>query len=292
MGGPEFPTISSAAEAQAFVDARIAEGSDYIKIIHDGAGTLPDTPVDVMKALIDAAHKRGKLALVHARSEAAAREAIEAGADGLMHVIIGKQAKKDFGAYVVRHHVFVVPTLVTMYWACGKSTGPDVAKDTHFEPYLTSQQKKMLAAPGSESGCADASDQAMQQLIAEDATILAGTDAPIPGTVYGASLHQELVLYVKLGMSAEHALAAATSVPARIFGLKDRGQIKPGMRADLVLVRGDPTANIQDSRTIVDIWKRGVRLKRQRAEERIDDRVSRRFDSDHRETGHRVIGPI
>jgi imidazolonepropionase-like amidohydrolase len=84
--------------------------------------------------------------------------------------------------------------------------------------------------------------------------------------VYGASLHQELVLYVKLGMSAEHALAAATSVPARIFGLKDRGQIKPGMRADLVLVRGDPTANIPDIRNIVDIWKRGVRVKRERAE--------------------------
>ena len=267
MGGPQFPTISSPGEAEAFVDARIAEGSDYIKIIHDGAGTLPDTPVDLMKALIDAAHKRGKLALVHARSEKAAREAVEAGADGLMHIIIGQQAKRDFGAYVARHHVFVVPTLVTTYWECGKSTGPEVAKDPHFEPYLTSGQKKMLAVPSPESGCAAASDQAMQQLIAQDATILAGTDAPIPGTVYGASLHQELVLYVKLGMSAEHALAAATSVPARIFGLKDRGQIKPGMRADLVLVRGDPTANIPDSKNIVDVWKRGVRVERKRVEE-------------------------
>jgi imidazolonepropionase-like amidohydrolase len=267
MGGPEFPTISSPGEAQAFVDARIAEGSDYIKIIHDGAGTLPDTPVDVMKALIEAAHKRGKLALVHARSEKAAREAVEAGADGLMHVITGNQARKDFGAFVVRHHVFVVPTLVTMYWACGKSTGPDLAKDAHFDPYLSSQQKKMLAAPSPESGCAAASDQAMQQLIAEDATIVAGTDAPIPGTTYGASLHQEIALYVKLGMSPEHALATATSVPARVLGLKDRGQIKPGMRADLVLVRGDATADISSTRNIVAIWKRGVRVERKRAEE-------------------------
>jgi imidazolonepropionase-like amidohydrolase len=267
MGGPEFPTISAPGEAQAFVDARIAEGSDYIKIIHDGAGTLPDTPVDLMKALIDAAHKRGKLAVVHARGETAAREAIEAGADGLMHVIIGKQARKDFGDFVMRHHVFLVPTLVTMYWLCGKSTGPEVAKDPHFEPYLSSQQKKMLAVPSPDSGCAAASDQAMQQLIAEDVTILAGTDAPIPGTTYGASLHQELVLYVTLGMSPEHALAAATSVPARIFGLKDRGQIKPGMRADLVLVRGNPTVDIHDTRTIVDVWKHGVRMQRKRVEE-------------------------
>jgi imidazolonepropionase-like amidohydrolase len=38
------------------------------------------------------------------------------------------------------------------------------------------------------------------------------------------------------------------------------------MRADLVLVRGDPTANIPDIRNIVDVWKRGVRVKRERAE--------------------------
>lgn len=265
MGGPAFPMISSPEDAHAFVDARIAEGSDYIKIIHDGTGTLPDMSVDLMKALIDAAHKGGKLAVVHARSEKAAREAIEAGADGLMHVIEGQQAGEDFGRFVARHHVFVVPTLVTMYWACGKSTGPDVAKDVQFQPYLSSQQKQTLAAPGAESGCSVASDQAMQQLIGENATIIAGTDAPIPGTTYGASLHEELALYVNLGMTEQRALAAATSVPARVFGLKDRGQIKPGMRADLVLIQGDPTMDIRATRSIVAIWKRGVRVERKRA---------------------------
>lgn len=265
MGGPEIPTIASPADAQAFVDARIAEGSDYIKIIHDGVATLPETSVELMKALIDAAHKRGKLAVVHARSEKAAREAVEAGADGLMHVIQGTQASENFGHFVTHHHVFVVPTLVTMYWWCGKSTGPQIAKDAQFEPYLSSQQKKMLAIPGPESGCSAASDQAMNQLISENATILAGTDAPIPGTVYGASLHEELALYVHLGMASEQALAAATSVPARIFGLKDRGVIKPGMRADLLLVQGDPTTDIQATRNIVAIWKRGVRFERKRA---------------------------
>jgi imidazolonepropionase-like amidohydrolase len=267
MDGPEIPTIASAAEAQAFVDARIAEGSDYIKIIHDGAGSLPDTSVELMKALIDAAHKRNKLAVVHVRSEKAAREAIEAGADGLMHVIAGKEASPDFGHFVTRHHVFVVPTLVTVYWACGKSTGPEVAKDPQIEPYLSSQQKKMLASPSPESGCTVGTEEAMRDLIAENATILAGTDSPVPGTTYGASLHEELALYVNLGMAEESALAAATSRPARVFGLKDRGLIKPGMRADLLLVQGDPITDIRATRNIVAIWKRGVRFERKRAAE-------------------------
>ena len=267
MGGPEFPTISSPDQAQAFVDARIAEGSDYIKIIHDGRTSLPDTSVELLKALIDAAHKRSKMAVVHVGSEKAAREAIAAGADGLVHIIAGPEASSDFGHFVARRHVFVVPTLVTIYWICGKSTGPEVAKDPQIEPYLSSRQKKMLAIPSPDSGCAAASDQAMQELIAENATILVGTDSPVPGSAYGASLHEELALYVHLGMAAEQALAAATSVPARVFGLKDRGVIKPGMRADLLLVQGDPTTDIQATRNIVAIWKRGVRFERKRATE-------------------------
>jgi imidazolonepropionase-like amidohydrolase len=68
-------------------------------------------------------------------------------------------------------------------------------------------------------------------------------------------------------MDPESALAAATSAPARTFGLKDRGLIKPGMRADLLLVQGDPTSDIMATRNIVAIWKRGVRFERKRAAE-------------------------
>jgi imidazolonepropionase-like amidohydrolase len=62
-------------------------------------------------------------------------------------------------------------------------------------------------------------------------------------------------------MTPIQTLAAETSVPARIFR-PDRGAIKPGMRADLVLVQGDPTENILDTRKIVAVWKRGVRVQR------------------------------
>ncbi|QYN40920.1 amidohydrolase family protein [Pseudonocardia sp. DSM 110487] len=50
--------------------------------------------------------------------------------------------------------------------------------------------------------------------------------------------------------------------PARHFGLTDRGRIAPGMRADLVLVSGDPTTDIRATAAIVDVWRRGARLER------------------------------
>jgi imidazolonepropionase-like amidohydrolase len=75
-------------------------------------------------------------------------------------------------------------------------------------------------------------------------------------------MHRELLLLTEAGLSAEEALAAATSVPARHFGLTDRGRIAPGLRADLVLVDGDPTRDITATRAIADVWRRGVRQTR------------------------------
>ena len=102
----------------------------------------------------------------------------------------------------------------------------------------------------------------MRELIRTRVPILAGTGAPVPGTTYGASLHGELARLVQLGYTPTQALASATSIPAHIFHLADRGFIRPGLRADLVLVEGDPTQNILATRNIVAVFKKGVRIKR------------------------------
>ena len=93
--------------------------------------------------------------------------------------------------------------------------------------------------------------------------ILAGTDVsePIPtlgGLAHGASLHREPQLLVSAGLTPLEALRAATSTPARRFGLTDRGRIAPGLRADLLLVDGDPTTTISDTLSVRMVWRRGV----------------------------------
>src|SRR5690606_33101637 len=93
-------------------------------------------------------------------------------------------------------------------------------------------------------------------------TVLAGTDAGNPGTAHGASLHGELALLVRAGLTPEQALRAATSAPADAFGLTDRGRIAVGQRADLVLVDGDPLSDITATRQIVRLWKNGVAVDR------------------------------
>ena len=96
------------------------------------------------------------------------------------------------------------------------------------------------------------------RLIAAGVRLLAGTDAPIPSTVYGASLHRELELLVRCGLTPAQALTAATASPARVFGLTDRGRIAIDQTADLVLVAGDPLTDIAVTRSITTIWRAGI----------------------------------
>ena len=70
---------------------------------------------------------------------------------------------------------------------------------------------------------------------------------------------------MQAGFSPAAALAAATSAPAHAFGLMDRGRIAPGLRADMVLIGGNPVADITATRQIEAVWKGGVRLDRQPA---------------------------
>jgi hypothetical protein len=105
----------------------------------------------------------------------------------------------------------------------------------------------------------------VRALHAAGISVLAGTDAGNPGTAHGASLHGELALLVRAGLSPEQALRAATAAPAEAFGLGDRGRIAVGQRADLVLVDGDPLADISATRNIVRIWKNGVAVDRRLA---------------------------
>jgi imidazolonepropionase-like amidohydrolase len=101
-------------------------------------------------------------------------------------------------------------------------------------------------------------EQNVSRLAGAGVTILAGTDAPNLGTIFGASLHRELELLARCGITPAQALNAATAAPARVFGLADRGHTAPGQRADLILVSGDPLTDITATRAIKRIWRAGV----------------------------------
>jgi imidazolonepropionase-like amidohydrolase len=263
--GIQIPTLSSPSEAQAWVDARIAEGSDYIKIVYDDASTYgghrPTLSKDTVKAVIDAAHKRGKIAVVHIGSQQQARDVIDAGADGLAHLFADSSPSPDFASFVAVHHAFVVPTLDVLESVSGTPSGESLTTDSCLAPYLTPDDISNLkrSFPKFPASLSEKyAEQTVNQLKAARVPVLAGTDAPNPGTSHGASIHRELELLVRSGLTPQEALASATSVPASVFHLDDRGVIAVGKRADLLLVKGNPMQDIMATRDIVSVWKLGV----------------------------------
>jgi imidazolonepropionase-like amidohydrolase len=226
--GNEMATLAPGDDPQAFVDARIAEGSDYIKVIVDDGSafgfTRPTFDQPTLCAIIAAAHARKKLAITHIATSRDFREAVECGTDGIAH-LPADPLDPGLARLAAERRVFVTPTLLVLLF----------------------QDATRAAAVAN-----------VRVASAAGVTILAGTDAPLPPTEPGKSLHRELELLVEAGLTPRQALAAATSAPARAFGLTDRGRIAPGLRADLVLVEGDPTVDITATRRIVGVWKRGV----------------------------------
>jgi imidazolonepropionase-like amidohydrolase len=270
--GMAVPTLTKAKDAQAFVDARIAEGSNYIKLmygdsrVYGGRFQMPVLSRETMAAVIAAAHARGRMAVVHISTEEDGREAIAAGADGLMHLFVGPSVSKDFGRFVADHHAFVVPTLTVLQNSCGLTPGGfRLVQDPLIKPWLTGGQRTRLGMMRErrwmQLSC-DGAYQAVKQLRDAGVPVLAGTDAPNPGTAHGASLHGEMERLVEAGLTPAQALAGATSETAAAFHLSDRGRIAAGLRADVLLVDGDPTQNIRATRNIVQVYHQGVEVKR------------------------------
>lgn len=268
--GTTIPTLAAAADADAFVAARIAEGSDFIKLVlESGEGWSVDLPTldrETLAAAIAAAHARGRKAVVHAGGHDEARMAIEAGADGLVHAFGDRVADEALVALAAERGLFVVPTLVVMESMASRDTA--FADDRAIRPWLAPGQVQTLQrrfrAGVNHAHVIDNALATTRRLAEAGVRILAGSDAPNPGTAHGASQHRELELLVEAGLTPAQALASATRLPAEAFGISDRGRIATGMRADLVLVAGDPATDIRTTRAIAAMWKNGYRIERPR----------------------------
>jgi len=265
MAGPKFATLGAGDDVQAFVDARFADSSDYLKIIYDHF--LPTLSVEQLHALVLAAHKRNRLVVAHEGTQSEGLDEMRAGVDGVEHIFDDSPISREFLDTAVVTHAVFTPTLSIIQAVGGKPTGSALATDPRFEPYILGWALQILTTKLPESVTKkhhyENAQAAVRALHDAGITILAGTDSPNPDTSYGVSLHQELLLLTECGLSNEEALRAATSSPAREFGLVDRGRIETGRRADLLLVKGDPSKDIRATRDIVGVWKMGIAIQRE-----------------------------
>lgn len=228
---------------------------------------------DVLKAICDEAHRLGMTVTGHIPQGMDAIQGVEAGMDQINHIqylpkvllpkdykrqpgvvpqidLNSDRAKETFGFFKDHHTVFD-PTMVVFEWIFHSSAVPFA----QFEPGAAKLPSELMAPinntglPPEQAGAGQANIDLFLRIIGalhkEGLDIVAGTDQVVPGH----SLRRELELYVKAGFTPMEAIQAATVVPARIMKVdRDLGTIETGKTADMILVDGDPLADISNLR--------------------------------------------
>jgi len=271
------PQVATVADARQFVAMRHAEGVDHLKIILRGrqsANTgVPNLDAPRVKALIETAHANGLLAVAHVETLDDVRIALSSGVDGVVHVWRSEGANPEMARRIVERGVFVMPVIVgpDSFLPEGRAT---LLAETRFQSILSKSIREHLSLDRSFPGIPitaaslevrranlEAQLAAVRSLREARAKFIVGSDASgISPVDFGISIHRELELLKDAGLSPPEVLAAVTANTANAFRLRDRGRVAPGLRADLLLVRGDPTADILATREILRVWKAGVEV--------------------------------
>ncbi|WP_214415545.1 amidohydrolase family protein [Sphaerisporangium fuscum] len=268
MAYAPFPYVTGPADAAPFVEARLAEGATHLKVIYDdGSGAMLDIPsldAETIRALVQAAHLHGLPVVAHVSTSAGAVAVARCGVDVLAHAPFDRMTDAEL-AEVARSGVALIATLSIIDGFPGSDGVMPLLAQPELAARLTPRWRRVLKAQSRRWMPPQAPDGAAARyntvaLMESGVRVLAGTDTPNPGLVFGASLHRELQHLVRAGLRPAEALTAATATTAEVFGLADRGRLVAGSRADLVLVDGDPTVDITATHSVRHTWVRGRRV--------------------------------
>ena len=253
MGFDASTGLSSPAQAAQFIADRVADGSDYIKIIVEDPhipGSKPLAP-EVIAAVVEEARKAEYVTIAHVVSAHTMRTAVQAGVDVVTHAALTTELGSDFEREIARRGTVIIPTLGMMQ---GVTT--NIGGKPMFRVLSVVVKDLRMRYKFAEATVASFKRAGNVVLVGTDSNDEADTPAQLR---HGESIHDELERLVRAGLTPVEALRGAGVAAAGTFGLGDRGSIEPGLRADLVLVEGDPTVDITTTRNIRGVWIRGER---------------------------------
>ena len=251
-------------EAARLAVGDIADGGyDVVKAVLEGGGFggmahAASLTEETLRAVADEAHARDLRLFVHVSTGVEARSALDAGADVLAHVPISGPFPAELARRLAREHKPVVTTL-SAYEGFFRLLDDPGYVDTaavadHVDPEVIEACRgaDVVSFADTNPFTVYARDQIevardnVSVLRAAGAPIALGTDAGNLYVFHGPAVHRELDLLVHSGLTPAEALDAATSRAADALGRTDIGAVRPGRRADLLVVAGNPARDIRD----------------------------------------------
>lgn len=239
------------------------------KLNHDLVKTYVRLPDGFQKDAIDLAHASGMAVTSHELYPAAAF-----GADGTEHTSgtsrrgyspkVGPLGStyQDVRDLIVKTGMALTPTIsLGQFPPAGE---PGVLEDPRLRllpPWVVEGASGRGGRGGRGGGAgrqlsAQHSRETVRAVFREGGQVVAGTDSPI--SPYGASLHAELAEYIAAGLTPFEALSTATTRAAKVLGLeRDLGSVEPGKLADLIVVEGDPLADVHAAKRVKQVIRNG-----------------------------------
>ena len=214
-------------EDVARVEVELAGGADIVKLFTGSFATprsIVVMPLEIVRAAVEAGHRRGKLVFAHPSNSPGARVAIEGGVDVLAHTfptsLDGSPWDRALPAMMRERGMALIPTLKLWPYELRKAGLPNDLVE------------RVL-------GTAMAQTSAVADLGGE---LLFGTDV---GYMTDYDPTDEFIFLRRAGLGAMQILAMLTTAPAARFGRRGTGRIGPGMTADVVVLDGDPTQDVR-----------------------------------------------
>ena len=240
-------------EFRAAARETISDGADWVKVMStmdpvriglSGQHTYPEVTEEELGALVDETHRWCKKVSVHAMGSVGLGQAIRCKPDTIEH---GMYLDSSLAKQMVENNIALIPTLSSYQ----QTMRAEFARGADWIA-----RHELLTTPHKEG---------FEAALEAGVTIGVGTD-----TI--GDYVEELQMMVQMGMNAQTALECATRVNATILGLADEiGTIEPSKTADLVVVQGDPLANLEALRNVVMIAKDGEVLSKQDVQICTDD---------------------
>jgi imidazolonepropionase-like amidohydrolase len=234
--------ISGPDEMTKAARDQIAAGADIIKMYADyhyrpHEPSRPTMTEAEMAAGVAVAHDAGRLAAAHATTAEGMRRAVAAGVDTIEH---GYGGTADIFKAMAAKHIALCPTIAAS------------------EAYARYFQNWNGEEPAPES--VQENRRSFRLAMQAGVPICMGGDV---GVFAHGKNWLEMEAMERAGMPAAQVMIAATSGNARILHLVDRGEVKPGLLADLVAVEGDPTRDVSAVEHVNFVMKGGQIVRQQ-----------------------------
>lgn len=248
---PNIETVNDSLSVEQFVNNRIANGVDYIKIIKESSVWFehpegpPSLPYDSIKKIIDYTHSKGLKVVVHIGSLDEMVQIAKLKPDGFVHMwysSIDADLTDEKLAIIKESGAFVVPTVLINERAIletQKDGGPlaEWAKE-NFLP-----MDELL--------------ESVRRVHEAGVTILAGTDNGNFDLNWGDDLVNELIMYHRSGLNNTAVLKTATGNASKVWDIPV-GHLEVGSKANMVLLNGNPLEDLQHLKDVNTVWKGGL----------------------------------